>query len=114
MRDPAHAALVRLVALQFAQNVYGNGKHDRRSAIAGDVVQSGEVAQLHGVGRRSEDVAGFHEFPCGLLLAFGVDDLGAPKPLGFGLLGYRAHHALVDVDMLDFDIRDFDSPLVGL
>ena len=49
----------------------------------------------------------------GLLLAFGVDDLGATRALGLGLLGDCADHAFVEIDVLDLDIRDLDAPGVG-
>jgi hypothetical protein len=48
------------------------------------------------------------------VLALGVDDARPAHALCLGLLGNRADHALVDVDMLDLDVGDLDAPLVGL
>src|SRR3546814_4854943 len=49
-----------------------------------------------------------------LLLALGVDDLGPAIAFRLRLARDGANHALVDVDMLDFDIGDLDAPGVGL
>ena len=49
-----------------------------------------------------------------LLLAVGMDDLGAPLALGLGLARDRPDHAFVEVDVLDLDIGNLDAPRVGL
>ena len=49
-----------------------------------------------------------------LLLAFGIDDLGAPRTLGFGLLSDGANHALVQVHVFDLHVADLYSPGIGL
>ncbi|MCY1365131.1 hypothetical protein D9M69_519650 [compost metagenome] len=43
-----------------------------------------------------------------------MDHLGAPLALGLGLPRDRAHHRLVQVDVLDLDVRDLDPPRIGL
>ena len=50
----------------------------------------------------------------GLELALGGDDLRAPLALGLGLARHRALHRLRDLDVLDLDGRDLDSPRLGL
>src|SRR5690606_3217299 len=56
----------------------------------------------------------FHQRLGRLLLAFGVDDLGAPLALGLGLAGNGAHHAFVQVDVLDLYVGNLDAPAIGL
>ena len=56
---------------------------------------------------------GFDQRRCGLLLALGVNDFRAPGAFGLGLLGNRADHALVEIDMFDLDIRYLDAPGIG-
>ena len=46
----------------------------------------------------------------GLVLALGVDDLRPPLALGLGLARHRPLHAARDLDVLDLDDRDLDSP----
>ena len=46
----------------------------------------------------------------GLELALGVDHLGAPLALGFGLAGHCALHPRRDLDVLHLDDRDLDPP----
>ncbi len=43
-----------------------------------------------------------------------MNHLGTTHPLGFGLFGDRANHALVQIHMLDLHIADLDAPGVGL
>ncbi len=61
-----------------------------------------------------EDLGGFEELLRGLLLAFGADHFRAPLALGLGLARDHPDHALVEVDVLDLDVRHLDSPRVGL
>src|SRR5258707_5843273 len=49
-----------------------------------------------------------------LLLAQGIDHLRSPQPLGLGLLGDRADHVFIEIDMFDFDVGHLDTPGVGL
>ena len=39
-----------------------------------------------------------------LLLAFGVDHLGASAALGLGLTGHGADHGLIQIDVAGFDV----------
>src|ERR1043166_2381221 len=48
------------------------------------------------------------------MLTLGIDDLRAPLALGLGLPGDCADHALIEIDVLDLDIGDFDAPAFGL
>ena len=41
--------------------------------------------------------------------AFGIDHVCTPQPLGFGLLGDRADHVFVEIDMFDLDIGHLDA-----
>ena len=50
----------------------------------------------------------------GLHLALGMDDLGAALALCFSLARNRAHHSLIDIDMLDFHVRHLDTPGIRL
>ena len=61
-----------------------------------------------------ELLSGLDELLSGLQLALGVDDFGAPQALGLGLLGDGADHLFVEVDVLEFNIGDFNAPRVGL
>ena len=45
-----------------------------------------------------------------LELTLGMDDLGATGPLGLGLGGNRADHALIEVDVLDLDVGNLVAP----
>src|SRR6266702_343871 len=36
------------------------------------------------------------------------------QPLGFGLFGDGAHHAFVEIDILDLNVCDLDAPSIGL
>ena len=69
---------------------------------------------MHGFGRPGQDLAGLQRLLHRLQLALRVDHLGTAQPLGLGLLGDRAHHRLIQVDMLRLDIGHLDAPGVGL
>ena len=89
-------------------------EHDRGAALAGDVEQRAEIAQLHRLRHLGQDAGGLDQLLRRLLLALGIDDLGAALALGLGLAGDGADHALVEVDALDLDIGDLDAPGFGL
>src|SRR6516225_7087268 len=89
-------------------------KHDGRTALAGDVEECGEVAQLHRLGCWRQDAGGFDQLLCGLLFAFRIDDLRASGTFGLRLARDRAHHALVEVDALDLNIGNLNPPSLGL
>src|SRR5579863_2495268 len=89
-------------------------EHDGRAALAGDVEQRAEIAQLHRLRHLGEDAGGLDQLLRRLLLALGIDDLGAPLAFGLGLAGDGADHALVEVDALDLDVGDLDAPGFGL
>ena len=101
-------------APQLAQEVHRERKDDRGRALAGDVLQPLEVAKLHRFGPLRQDLAGLRQLLGRLQLAFGVDHLGAPHALGLRLLGDRPHHRLVDVDVLELDVSDLDTPGISL
>ena len=69
---------------------------------------------MHCFGLASKDLCRLKQFLRGLMLAFGINDLGAPLALRFGLTRDRTNHRFVDVDVLDLDIRDLDAPGIGL
>ena len=77
-------------------------------------VQRAEVAQLHGLGRSARIWPACDQLLRGLQFALGVDHLGAAHALGLGLLGDRADHGLVEVDVLELDVGDLDAPRIGL
>src|SRR5579864_9030718 len=89
-------------------------EYDGRAALAGDIEQSAEIAQLHRLRHLGQGAGGLDQLLRRLLLALGIDDLGAALALGLGLAGDSAHHALVEVDALDLDIGDLDAPGLGL
>jgi hypothetical protein len=82
--------------------------------VAGDRAQGLHVAQLHRAGLLRQHLRRLLQLFRGLQLAFGMDHLGPPLALGLGLAGDRAHHRLVEVDVLDLDVGDLDAPGVGL
>ena len=43
-----------------------------------------------------------------------MDDLGAPRPFRFGLRRDRPNHALVEINVLDFDVGHLDAPCLGV
>src|SRR5262249_17470775 len=89
-------------------------KHDRGAALAGDVEQRCEVAQLHRLRDRRQYARGVEQFLRGLLLPLGIDNFGTARALGLGLTGDCPDHALVEIDALDLDGRDLDAPRLGL
>src|SRR5580693_7299693 len=89
-------------------------EHDSRAAFAGDVEQRAEIAQLHRLRHFGQGPRGLDQLLRRLLLALGIDDLGAALALGLGLTGDGADHALVEVDALELDIGDLDAPGFGL
>src|SRR5215831_18457331 len=81
--------------------VNGEGEDDGRAALAGDVEERGEVAKLHRLRHRRQNASGVEQLLRRLLLAFGVDDLGAARALGLRLAGDGADHAFVEIYALD-------------
>ena len=94
--------------------IHGQREHDGRDLVAGDVVQRGEVAELHRARLAREHLGRLDQLRGRLLLALGVDHPRPAQPLGLGLLGDGADHALVEVDVFDLHIGDLDPPGVGL
>ena len=86
---------------------------DRRRLLVRKVRECLQVAQLQRLRLGAERGGRLDQLGRGLLLALGVDDLRAPRPLGLGLLRHRADHALVQVHVLDLDVRDLDAPDVS-
>jgi hypothetical protein len=60
-------------------------EHDSGAALAGDVEQRAEVTQLHRLRHFRQDAGGLDQLLRRLLLALGIDDLGAALALGLGL-----------------------------
>ena len=100
--------------IRLAQHVHRHGEHDRRRLVAGDLREGLQVAKLHRFALLGEHLGGGEQLLGGLQLALGVDHLGAPLALGLRLARDRPDHRLVDVDMLDLDVRHLDAPGVGL
>src|SRR5262249_42733308 len=90
------------------------GEYDCGAALAGNVEQGCGVAELHCLRHRGGHPSSLEELLRRLLLALRIDDLGAPRALGFGLAGDRTDHAFVEVDALDLDVGNLDSPTFGL
>ena len=53
-----------------------SGQHDRLSAVARNVVQCAQIAELHRSRCARYDLGGLHQLLRRLLLAFGIDDFG--------------------------------------
>ena len=88
-------------------------KDDGVGTVGRDVAERRQIAELHRLRPGRQDLAGLGQ-PLGRLeLALRVDDLGTPETLGFRLLRYGADHPLVEVDVLQLDVRDLDAPGVG-
>jgi hypothetical protein len=85
-----------------------------RGPFARDVMQRSKITQLHRERLLREDPACLDELLGRLLLAHRIDHFGAPQPLRLGLLGNRAHHGLIEIDILDLNGGDLDAPGVGL
>src|SRR6266404_3153112 len=111
-KRPAGSAV--LLRKQLADDVDRHREDDGRGLVAGDLGERLQVAQLHRLRALREHGGGLLQLFGGLQLAFGVDHLGAPLALGFGLARDGAHHRLVQVDVLDLDVGDLDAPGVGL
>ena len=89
-------------------------KHDGRGlAVARHVGQRLQIAQLQRLRLLRQQRCSVAQFLGGLQLTVGVDHLGAAFALGFGLTRNRAHHRLVEVYVLDLDVRDLDPPRIG-
>src|SRR4029453_2080910 len=89
-------------------------EHDGGAAFARDIEQGCQIAQLHGLRHRRQDLRGLEQLLCRLLLSLRIDDLGATGPFGLGLTGDRPDHALVEIDALDLHGGHLDAPRFGL
>src|SRR5215475_10046253 len=89
-------------------------KHDGRAALTRDIEQGREIAQLHRLRHRRQNLGGVEQLLRRLLLSLRVDDLGAAGAFGLGLAGNRPDHALVEIDALDLHGRYLDTPPLGL
>src|SRR3546814_8688415 len=78
-------------------------EQDRGTLLPGDLGQRLQVAQLDRTRVAAEQLGRLHQLLGRLLLAFGMDHLGAAHALGLGLPGDGADHGLVEVDVLDLD-----------
>src|SRR6478736_8705223 len=98
----------------MSQQVRGERKDNGRRALACNIVQSRKIAELHRLWLSREQSARLHELLGCLLLTFGVDHLRSPQALRLRLLRDGADHVLVEVDMLDLNIRHRDAPSIRL
>src|SRR6202165_5011706 len=89
------------------------GEDDDLGALVRDVGEGRQVAQLQGARLARQGLRRFGQLRGRLALALGVDDLGTPRALGFGLLRHGANHAFVEIDILDLNSRDLDAPRFG-
>src|SRR5437879_12462397 len=103
-----------LLREKLTDDVDRHREDDGRGLVAGDLGEGLQVTQLHRLRALRQHGGGLQQLLGGLQLAFGVDHLGAPLALGFGLARNGAHHRLVQVDVLDLDVGDLDAPGVGL
>ena len=110
--DPSHesASLGGHPRFPSAHEIDRNWEDDRRTPLTRNVEQRGQVAELHRLGNGCQDPGSIKQFLRRLLLALGIDHLGAASTLGFGLARDRTHHVLVEVDALDLNIGNFDAP----
>lgn len=69
---------------------------------------------MHRFGPTGKDFGRFVELLRCLLFAFGVDHPCPPFALGLGLLRHGPNHGFIDIDMLDLDVGNLDSPCVGV
>src|SRR4030088_1226097 len=87
---------------------------DDLGALVRDVREGLQGAQLQGARLARQGLRRFGQLRGRLALALGVDDLGTPGALGFGLLRHGGNHAFVEIDILDLDGRDLDAPGLGV
>ena len=99
---------------QGHDQVHRQRKDDGRILVGGDHRQRLQIAQLHRLRLRGQDLGGLRQLLGGLQFTLGVDHLGAPFALGLGLAGDGANHRFIEVDMLDLDIGHLDTPGIGL
>ena len=60
------------------------------------------------------DLGGLRELRGSFKLAFGVDDFRPALAFGFGLTRDGALHLLGNIHLLDFNLRDFNTPGLGI
>ena len=109
----APAGLVIGPADERLEHVHRQREDDRRVLVAADFEQRLQVAQLQGGRVGADDVGRVGELLRRLVLALGVDDLGAPLALGLGLAGDRPLHLFGDLDVLDLDRGHLHAPGLG-
>src|SRR5215831_15347910 len=102
------------LAGDHAEEVDRHREDDRRRLVAGDLRQRLQVAELHRLRLLGEQLRRLEQRLRRLLLPLGVNHLRPPLALGLGLPRDRADHRLVQVDVLDLDVRHLDPPGVGL
>src|SRR6185437_3925925 len=93
-------SVARLFTVRAEERLYqvqGQWEDDELGALVGDVGEGLQVAQLQGARLRRQGLRRLHQLLRRLSLAFGVDDLGAARALGLGLLGHGADHALIEI-----------------
>ncbi|VTR68220.1 23S rRNA methylase (modular protein) [Desulfosarcina cetonica] len=96
------------------EQIDGQGEDRRGVVLGGHFTHGLQVAQLEGHGMGVDDLGGLGQTIGCLVFTLGVDHLGPPFPLGFGLLGHGALHLLGQVDVLELHRGDLDAPGIGM
>lgn len=82
--------------------------------IGADFFESLKGADVNAAWGLGEEVSGFSDGGCGSFFAFSGDDGGTALALGFGLFGHGAFHVGWELNVLEADTFDVDTPFVGL
>jgi hypothetical protein len=91
----------------------GRGEDEGGVSLAGDLGHGRQDPQVHGGGVALDPFRGVRQGLGSLELALGVDDLGAPVTLRLSLTRHGATHGLGQLDVLDLDEGDLDTPRIG-
>ena len=89
-------------------------KDRRRIVIGRDFGERLQIAQLQRDRTLAHDLGGLGEALGGLKFTLRGDDLGAPFAFSLGLRRDRALHILRQIDVLELDQHDLDTPRLGL
>jgi hypothetical protein len=97
-----------------AQHVDRYREDDRVRLVARNGRQRLQESKLHRLRLARQHLSRFQQLHGGLLFALGMNHFGPARAFGFRLLRNGAHHGFIDIDMLDLDVRDLDTPCVGV
>src|SRR5208282_1939170 len=113
--------LLRLVGVAAAcqlakglEQIDREGKHGGRIMLGRDLGERLQVAKLERDRAFAHDFRRLGQALRRLKFALGRDHLGAPFALGLGLRGDRALHVLRQVNVLQLDEYDLDSPRLSM